>query len=151
MLPILFRAPEEERGDIASANNLQIWSPAAQQSIPLRQVVQNFETSFEDEIIQRLNRKTTITAHADPVEGTASALFERIRTKVEALEKGPDYELEWWGEYRDSRKAQAGIGASLPFFFLALLLSTVQALVFSLLSCIYIFMVLPHETHHKGD
>jgi multidrug efflux pump subunit AcrB len=122
LLPIVFRAAEEERDDIASANNLQIWSPAAQQSIPLRQVVQDFETTFEDEIIQRLNRKTTITVHADPAEGTASALLERIRPQVELLKMGPDYELEWWGEYRDSKRAQAGIAASLPFFLLAMVL-----------------------------
>jgi len=122
LLPILFRAPEEERSDVASVNNLQIWSPAAQQSIPLRQVIHRFETTFEDEIVQRLNRKSTITIHADPSKGTAPTLFGRIRAKVEALELGPDYELEWWGEYRDSKKAQAGIGASLPFFFLMMVL-----------------------------
>ena len=122
LLPILFRAPEEERSNVASVTNLQIWSPAAQQSIPLRQVVRDFETTFEDEILQRLNRKTTITVHADPAEGTAAALLGRIRSQVEALDMGPDYELEWWGEYRDSTRAQAGIAASLPFFFLAMVL-----------------------------
>ncbi|NQU21424.1 MAG: efflux RND transporter permease subunit [Candidatus Nealsonbacteria bacterium] len=122
LLPILFRSHEEERSNIASVNNLQIWSPAAQRAIPLRQVVQGFETSFEDEIVQRLNRKTTITVHADPADGAASALLERIRPQVEALEMGPDYELEWWGEYRDSTRAQAGIGASMPFFLLAMVL-----------------------------
>lgn len=44
-----------------------------------------------------------------------------------------------------------GLPLQLPLFFLALLLSTIQALVFSLLSCIYIFMVLPHEEHHKKE
>ena len=60
--------------------------------------------------------------HADPVSGPPSVLFNRIRSKVEALELGPDYELEWWGEYRDSQRAQAGIAASLPFFFIAMVL-----------------------------
>jgi len=122
LLPIILRAPEEERSDVANLNNLQIWSPAAETHIPLRQVVSGFETTFEDEIIQRLNRKATITIHADPIDGSASALFSRIRPQVEALELGPDYELEWWGEYRDSRRAQAGIAASLPFFFLGMVL-----------------------------
>ena len=36
LLPIIFRPPDEERGDVASIENLQIWSPAAQQAIPLR-------------------------------------------------------------------------------------------------------------------
>ncbi len=122
LLPILFRAPEEERSNIASINNLQIWSPAAQQSIPLRQVVRSFETSVEDQILQRLNRKTTITVHADPSVGTAPTLLKRIRAKVESLELGPDYELQWWGEYRDSTRAQEGIGANMPFFLLAMVL-----------------------------
>lgn len=38
-----------------------------------------------------------------------------------------------------------GFPLQLPFFFLALLTSTVQALVFSLLSLIYFLMVLPHD------
>ncbi|GMQ77437.1 MAG: efflux RND transporter permease subunit [Gammaproteobacteria bacterium] len=122
LLPIIVRAPEPERSQVESIQNLQIWSPAAQKNIPLRQVVSGFETDFEDEILQRLNRKSTITVHADPKSGASSRLLSRIRPEVEALEKGPDYEIEWWGESRDSARAQAGIAASLPLFFLAMVL-----------------------------
>lgn len=122
LLPIILRSPEQERSDVASIYNLQIWSPAAQQTIPIRQVVSSFETVFEDEIVQRLNRKTTITVHADPAWGTAVGLLERIRPQVEALAPGTGYELQWWGEYRDSSRAQAGIAASLPMFLLAMVL-----------------------------
>jgi multidrug efflux pump subunit AcrB len=142
LLPILFRAPEEERSDVGSADNLQIWSPAAQRSIPLRQVVSRFETTFEDEIVQRLNRKPTITVHADPARGTAPALLERIRPQIEGLDLEPDYELEWWGEYRDSRRAQAGIASSLPFFFLAMVLIVI-ALFNSLRKPLVIWLTVP--------
>ena len=142
LLPILFRAPAEERGDIASAHNLQIWSPAAQKSIPLGQVVREFNTTFEDEIIQRLNRKTTITVHADPSEGMASALLQRIQPQVESLEMGPDYALEWWGETRDSKRAQTGIAASLPFFLLAMVLIVI-ALFNSLRLPLVIWLTVP--------
>ncbi len=40
-----------------------------------------------------------------------------------------------------------GIPLQFPFIFLALLLSAVQALVFTLLSTIYILLMLPHEEH----
>jgi F-type H+-transporting ATPase subunit a len=40
-----------------------------------------------------------------------------------------------------------GIPFQLPFYFLALLLGTIQALVFTLLSTAYILMALPHEEH----
>lgn len=126
LLPIILRAEEQERTDIQSMQHLQIWSPAAQAMIPLRQVVSGFKTAFEDEIIQRRNRKPTITVYADPLTGLASNLFARVRPQVEAIELPPGYELEWGGEYEDSGNAQAGLAASLPFFLLAMVLITVM-------------------------
>lgn len=40
-----------------------------------------------------------------------------------------------------------GIPIQTPFYFLGILLSSVQALVFTLLSTIYILLMLPHEEH----
>ncbi|MDH3890395.1 MAG: F0F1 ATP synthase subunit A [candidate division Zixibacteria bacterium] len=40
-----------------------------------------------------------------------------------------------------------GLPIQTPFYFLGLLLSSVQALVFTLLSTIYILLMLPHEEH----
>ena len=126
LLPIIMRAEEEYRSDIDSIQNLQIWSPAASAMIPMRQVVSGFESTFEDEIIQRRNRKPTITVYADPDKALASNLFSRIRAQVEALELPPGYELEWGGEYEDSGNAQAGLVASLPMFILIMILITVM-------------------------
>jgi F-type H+-transporting ATPase subunit a len=45
-----------------------------------------------------------------------------------------------------------GIPLHLPFFFLVVLLSTIQATVFSLLAAIYIVLLLPHGGHeHEGE
>ena len=46
---------------------------------------------------------------------------------------------------------QVGVPLTYPFYFLGLLLSTIQALVFSLLTMIYIMMVLPHDHDHDHD
>lgn len=43
-----------------------------------------------------------------------------------------------------------GIPLEFPFIFLGLLLSTIQALVFTLLSTIYISQMLPHEAEHES-
>lgn len=40
-----------------------------------------------------------------------------------------------------------GLPLQIPFYFLGMLLSTIQALVFALLSTIYILLMLPHEEH----
>ena len=126
LLPIILRADERERTNIDSMNDLQIWSPAAGARIPLRQVVSGFETVFEDEIIQRRNRKPTITVFADPDEGYATALYSRVAPQVEALKLPSGYELEWGGEYEDSANAQAGLSAGLPVFFLSMVLITIM-------------------------
>ncbi len=122
LLPIILRAPEEERSDIASIHGLQIWSPAAGSMIPLRQVVSGFETVFEDDLVWRLNRKRTLTVHADPIRGPVSVLFDRVKPQIEALDFPPGYMLEWWGEYRDSNRAQASLAGTIPFFFAGMVL-----------------------------
>jgi F-type H+-transporting ATPase subunit a len=43
-----------------------------------------------------------------------------------------------------------GLPLHLPFIFLALLTSTIQALVFSLLASVYFSLLMPHE-HHEGE
>jgi multidrug efflux pump subunit AcrB len=122
LLPILMRAAEEQRTDVASVKNLQIWSPAAQAMIPLRQVVLGFDTAFEDEIVMRKDRKRTLTVFCDPKRGPASLLFQRLRPQIEAIDLPTGYTLEWGGEYEDSAEAQAGLTAMLPVFFLVMVL-----------------------------
>jgi multidrug efflux pump subunit AcrB len=124
-IPIVLRARDRDRDNISSAQNLQIWSPVAQRNIPLRQVVSGFETVFENEIINRRDRKRTMTVYADPNTGLASKLFERVRGPVEALELPLGYTLEWGGEYEDSGKANKAIASTIPVFVLAMILVTI--------------------------
>ena len=124
-VPIILRARDKERTNISSAQNLQIWSPVAQRNIPLRQVVSGFETVFEDEIINRRDRKRTIIVYADPETGLASQLFSRVRAPVEALELPIGYTLEWGGEYEDSGKANEALASKIPVFVLAMILVTI--------------------------
>ena len=82
LLPIIARAPEEERSMIGGGT-LQIWSPVAQKMIPVRQVVEDFPTEFEDANIQRRNRRTTMKIHCDPIVGLPSELFAQIKPEIE--------------------------------------------------------------------
>ncbi len=45
------RAPEYERENAASIQDLQIWSPAAGKMIPMRQVLTDIKTESEDAVI----------------------------------------------------------------------------------------------------
>ena len=126
LLPVILRHPEPDRSDVSSIRNLSIWSPAAAQYIPLRQVVSGFDTVFDDDIIYRMNRKRALTVHADAVSESPSVLFERVRAQIEAIPLPPGHELEWWGEYRDSSRAQAGMAAGIPMFFGAMILIVIM-------------------------
>ena len=66
-----------------SLRDLQIYSPAANAMIPVRQIVSGFETEFEDGLIFRRNRRPTITLHSDQTEGESSIPFQRIKPKIE--------------------------------------------------------------------
>lgn len=126
LLPIIVRVDEASRNDIDGLANLQIWSPVAQRMIPLQQVVRSFETTFEDELIHRRDRKRTLTVYADPRQGNANDLFARLRPQVEALPLPPGYSLEWGGEYEDAGKAQAGLAATIPVFIAVMVLITIM-------------------------
>jgi multidrug efflux pump subunit AcrB len=142
LLPIILRAPESQRSDVQSINNLQIWSPAAQKMVPLRQVVSSFETTFEDEIIYRRDRKRTITVFSDPISGPPSVLFSRLRPQIEAIELPEDYELEWGGDYEDSANAQGPLMAAIPYFLVAMILITIM-LFNSLKQALIIWLIVP--------
>jgi len=142
LLPIVARAPDVDRADVSNIQNIQIFSPTAGRSIPLRQVVSDFETTFEDEIIVRMNRKRAIKVFADPLVGEAPPMLARVRPLVEAIDLPEGYTLEWWGEYKNSRKAQASLAATFPMFVLLMVLITI-GLFNSLKQTAVIWLVVP--------
>ena len=142
ILPVILRASEPDRSNVASIRNLQIWSPVARRMIPLRQVVNKFETIFEDEIIQRINRERVITALADPRHGEAPQLLDDIRASIEAIELPDGYRLEWWGEHKSSGEAQEALAGKIPMFVVMMILITI-ALFNDLRQTAVIWLVVP--------
>ena len=83
LIPIVARAPEEERRTADSIHNLQVWSPALQKSVPIGQVISGVETKYEDANIWRRHRRNMLRVHCDPKKGLPSELLERIKPKIE--------------------------------------------------------------------
>jgi multidrug efflux pump subunit AcrB len=142
LLPVISRAPDAERLDIASISNLQIWSPVAGRYIPLTQVVSGFETVVEDQIITRVNRRRAITVMCDPEDGLATRILSFARPRVEEIELPPGYHLEWWGEHKNSGEAKAALAGGMPLFLL-LMVVTVIALFNSLRQTLVIWLTVP--------
>ena len=83
LLPIIARSPEFERDNVDNIQALQIWSAAARQMVPMRQVLTGFETGYEDANIWRRDRRTTVRIHADAAQELPSELMERIKPRIE--------------------------------------------------------------------
>ncbi len=122
LIPIMARAPVPERIDADQIKDMQIWSPVAQRSIPLRQVVSSVERSWEDNIVARRDRLPTITPQCNAREGSASALFARVRPIIEAMPVPAGVDISWGGEYEDSADGQAALMGQLPTTILMMIL-----------------------------
>lgn len=128
ILPIVQKAPENERRSIDQIRDLQIYSPATGAYITLTSLVKGFDVIWEDPIIKRHDRKRTITVMSDNKilgDETAMAVFGRIRGPIEAIQLPPGYTLEWGGEYENSTDAQANIFTALPMGYLFMFIITV--------------------------
>jgi multidrug efflux pump subunit AcrB len=126
LIPIVSRAPAEERAPDVQLDSVQVYSQSAQRYIPVGQLVTGVEVVWVDAMIRRVDRFPTIKAQADPLPGELSApLLERLRPKIEAMELPPGYSLEWDGEYKASKEANEGLAVSAPYGFAAMILAVV--------------------------
>ncbi|HUV12215.1 MAG TPA: efflux RND transporter permease subunit [Acidobacteriota bacterium] len=115
LLPIITRAPNEEREEVYNVNNVQVWGSGTGRSVPMSQVVSSIETVMQDQIIRRHDRLRVSKAQCDPSVTTSEALRVRLDRKIRDLIELPEgYEFDWSGEYEDSTKAQAALAAQMP-------------------------------------
>ncbi len=128
LLPIVARAPEAERKNADSVNELQVWSSKYQSFVPIEQLVSSVTSQWEDPLLLRRDRKRLITVLADPAltgDETADSLLRKVRPAIEAIALPNGYFLEWGGEFETSSEAQQGIAGSIPMGYLAMFLLTV--------------------------
>ncbi|MFA9469997.1 MAG: efflux RND transporter permease subunit [Deltaproteobacteria bacterium] len=116
VIPVLFRAPPPERLTVDSLRQIPMWSPVAQGYIPLANVVTGLDTTWADEVVERRQRKRTLTVVTDPDHGSAPELLDRLRPLIEGLPFPPGYYVEWGGEYESTVDAQTALAAPIPIF-----------------------------------
>jgi multidrug efflux pump subunit AcrB len=83
LIPIVTRAPELERMSMEDLRALQIYSPVAQQNVPMSQIVSGLETVTEDSRVSRYHRRSMIKIHCDARQGLNSNVLNRIKPKIE--------------------------------------------------------------------
>ena len=113
---------EHARSDPAQLREIQVFSQVAGGYVPITQVVSDFEFVFEIGALRRINRELAITAQCDNAPGVLSGhLFDTVRADIEGLRLPPGYRLEWRGEFGNSAEANAGLAATMPLGFGAMI------------------------------
>ena len=126
VIPIVARAPLEERGGIERLMDRLAWSPTQQTYIPISQIVSRFELQAEDATIFRLDRFRTVQAQANPPKGfNFNLLFAEVRGQIEAIPLPPGYRMEWGGEFEANSRAYEVINQKIPFALLIMFVITV--------------------------
>ncbi|MEM9127523.1 MAG: efflux RND transporter permease subunit, partial [Pseudomonadota bacterium] len=143
LIPIVQRAPANERRGVGSIDTIQVASQTTGGAIPMEQLVDTFRTVWKDGQFTRLDNVWTIQAQADARSGVLPGILEaEIRPDIEAIELPPGYELSWNGESGDSAEANENLVSTLPLSFAAMVL-TVVLLFNALRQPILIFMTIP--------
>ena len=143
LLPIISRAPENERLNVEDMRNIQVLSTATGVTVPIGQITDGFRTVWRDGQLKRKDRIWTIKAQSDPYPGElASELFARIRPVIEAIDRPDGYSLEWDGEYGDSKESNDNLASTLPLGFTAMVL-TVFILFGTVRQPVVIWLVVP--------
>ena len=84
LIPMIVRAPKSLHDNYADARKIQVWSPVAGRSIPLEQVITNWDrTEWEDSLIKRRYRMREIEAQCNPKTGLASTLLNQMMPVME--------------------------------------------------------------------
>lgn len=112
MIPIHLRSAKQ---DISSLETLPVKSLLGLHTVPLGQVVDRFELSFEETMIWRRDRVKTITAQTGVIRSSTPARVRNaIIPEIEKIQLPPGYSMEWGGEYYDENKAVSDILKQLP-------------------------------------
>jgi multidrug efflux pump subunit AcrB len=115
ILPIVLRAPEDERLNVNRIESVTIYSSALQRSIPLMQVATlDYETSFAR--ISRENLFRTVTVEAKNALMNAEDMVPLLEPELVQLRESLPfgYTIEYDGVIDDSAESQASLNANLP-------------------------------------
>ena len=126
LIPIVARAPIDERVGVDDIKNIQVISSVTGQTVPIEQVTDGFRTVWDNGTLKRLDRVWTIKAQSDPLPSELpSELLDRIKADVEAIALPPGYNMKWEGEYGSSAESNANLASTIPMGLLAMVLIVV--------------------------
>ncbi|WP_298440323.1 efflux RND transporter permease subunit [uncultured Ferrimonas sp.] len=123
LLPIISRAPAQERQDIANIGNVQVIGSATASVAPLSAVTTSIDTQWRDAQLRRVNRVWTIKAQVNTApDELESDLRGRISAEIEAIELPDGYSFKWEGIYGDSTESNEDLASTIPLGLMAMVI-----------------------------
>ncbi|MGQ8338126.1 efflux RND transporter permease subunit [Sunxiuqinia sp. A32] len=142
-LPIVLKTSNNVADNMEKLMAIPVWGQRSQTSTPLAQIVDTMQLGWENQQVNRLNRKRAIKAQCDALKGyTAQQVQDKIAAQVEAIELPKGYEMHWEGATSRSSEANAGLFSFLPIA-LGLMAIIIIGLFNNLKQPVIIFMVVP--------
>ncbi len=115
MLPIVMKTSNDVAEDTEEILNIPVWGQQSMSSVPLSQIIDDLEVTWEYEQINRLNNERSIKAQCDAVKGhTAAQVQAQVQEKIDAIDVPAGYKMRWEGATAQSGEANAGLFMFLP-------------------------------------
>ncbi len=123
VIPIVLRGTEDERTQLSSLFDIDVYSSADGSHVPLRQIA-DIASDWKPYRINRRNLERTVTIQAKHLHLKAGQLVDAVMPAIEGLDLPAGYRWEMGGELESSETAQRNLLANFPlagFLIIALL------------------------------
>lgn len=117
-MPILLKEESFDAGNIDQMRTLPVFSPNGT-TVPLAQVVNDFNFDYNFSVIKRYNRERVMMAQADPKRGVNTKIaFNEIWEKVQKIEVPQGYRMKFFGEDESQVESNEALAANMPLTFI---------------------------------
>ncbi|MFO1127814.1 MAG: efflux RND transporter permease subunit [Rhodospirillales bacterium] len=113
VIPIVLRGTEDERDQLSTLFNLNVYSAATGENVPLSQVA-DISSRWEPYRINRRNLERTVTVSAKHLQLKAGQLVNEIQPAIDSLDLPAGYRWEMGGELESAATAQERLFANFP-------------------------------------
>ncbi len=113
-LPVILKLKNTLSDDVNLVNSIPVWAQLPN-SVSLSQVVDSVSIVWSDYRIMHYDGQKAIKAQCDPIVGSSTGeVMAKIQDKIEAIPLPEGYQIEWLGETKTSKDANAGLAENLP-------------------------------------
>ncbi|RKD90359.1 efflux RND transporter permease subunit [Mangrovibacterium diazotrophicum] len=143
-LPLVLKVDNQAQNSLESISNTGVWSRAGRTSVPLKEVVDKIDVSWQNSVIQKYNQERAITVQCNPVDPfmSGATLLSYVKNDIEAVKLPAGYKMMWAGEYKPSQEANEATGTYFPLAMLLIVLIIVM-LFNNIRQSIIVILVIP--------